>query len=301
MRPLYHEISSQLEIFTKRNTALPPHLHKYLECIYVTEGKLRLGMGEEWEDMNPHDFAVIFPDMIHEFSVDEQETSQAVYILGTPALAGSFAGILQKYYPRTPVIRREKVHPDIAYGINALLSSGQSPYGFDLQQAYFQILLARALPVCELLEKKELQYSELSWQAVSYISEHFKEEVSLTGMAHGLCTSPYVLSRIFSGVFHTNFNRYLNEIRLDHASHLLRTTDQPITDILIDSGFNSQTTFNRVFRDKYHISPRDYRSQNQRTSFQARTGLWAAGYPDGEADDSGRDESPWHLVKGRFL
>lgn len=300
MRPLYHEISSQLEIYTKKNTTLPPHLHKYLECIYVTEGRLRLGFGEKWEELEPHDLALIFPDMIHQFLVEEEEVSHAIYMLGTSALAGSFAGILQKYYPRTPVIRRERVHPDIIYGMNTLLCSENASYYFDLQQAYFQILLARALPECQLLEKREQKFSDLPWQMVSYISQHFMEEVSLPAMAYELGASPYVLSRIFSSVFHTNFNQYLNEIRLDYASGLLRTTERSITDIMIDAGFNSQTTFNRVFREKYHISPRDYRKQNQNMSSQVRQRLLAAGEQGGASEGIG-SETPWHLVKGRFL
>ncbi|MDO5539560.1 MAG: AraC family transcriptional regulator [Eubacteriales bacterium] len=299
MRPLYHEINSQLEIFTKKNTALPPHLHKYLECIYITEGKLQLGIGSDWIEMNPNDLAIIFPDMIHEFRVDESMLSQAIYILEAPALTGPFAGILQKYYPRTPVIRRNLVHPDIPHALNALLGSEEDPYCFDLRQAYLQILLARALPVCELTEKREMEFSDLAWQAVSYISQYFKEDVSLAGMARKFGVSPYVLSRIFSGILHTNFNQYLNEIRLDYASHLLRTTDKSVTNIFIDSGFSSQTTFNRAFKTKYHISPRDYRRQNQCTG-QLQTPVSSAGYPE-KTGTGLQTDSSWNLAKGRFL
>lgn len=300
MRPLYHEINSPLEIFSKTNSPLPPHLHKYLECIYVTEGSLMLGLGADWFKMQPGDLAVLFPDMIHQFQVDTGAPSQAVYVLGAPAMAGSFAEILQKSYPHSPVIRRQAVHPDIPFALHTLLASDQDPYFFDLRQAYFQVLLARALPVCELHDKKELEFPELAWQVVSYISEHFMEELSLTGMAHALCASPYALSRIFSGMLHTNFNQYLNEIRLDYASHLLRTTDRAITDIFMDSGFSSQTTFNRAFRAKYQLSPRDYRRRNQGTDSRKRQFL-------PEADDfihektSFQADSPWKLAKGRFL
>lgn len=300
MRLLYHEIDSQLEVFTKRNVTFPLHIHKYLECIYVTEGTMRLGMGEEWYEMRPRDFAIIFPDMIHRFYVDENVFSRGIYVLGTSALSGSFAGILQKYYPRTPVIPGNMVHADIAYALDTLLRSEQDPYYFDMQQAYFQILLARTLPVCDLIEKKEVEISDLAGQAVSYISSHFREDVSLAGMARDLGTSPYVLSRIFSGMLKTNFNQYLNEIRLDYASHLLHTTEKSVTDIFMESGFNSQTTFNRVFREKYHISPRDYRIQSQDKSDQMRQQLSAARQPH-KSTVSAQPELPWKSTKGRFL
>lgn len=297
MRPLYHEIDNQLEFFTKTNSSLPPHLHKYLECIYVTEGTLQLEIGTDWFRMGAQDLAVIFPDIIHQFHVEGHAPSQAAYLLGTPALAGSFAGTLRRYYPRNPVIRREQVHPDIHYALDTLLRSKQDPCYFGLLQAYFQVLLARVIPVCRLAEKKELEFSDLAWQAASYISEHFMEDISLSGIAGQLCISPYKLSRIFSGIFHINFNQYLNEIRLDYASHLLRTTGQPVTDIMISSGFSSQTTFNRTFKAKYRISPREYRSQNQAPGSQAMP----SAPPAGQKPQKAADGSPWRPVMGRFL
>lgn len=299
MRPLYHQISSQLEFFVKTNTALPPHLHKYLECIYVTKGALRLGIGKKWIDVKPHDLAVIFPGVIHHFQIQEPLPSQAVYLLGAPALTGPFEEILHRYAPASPVIPKDQVHPDISYGIETLLRSKQDPCYLDLLQAYLQIFLARALPACSLTEKKEPDFSDLTWQIISYISEHFAEQVSLTSMARDLCVSPYALSRTFSGTLGANFNQYLNEIRLDHASRLLRTTLNPVTEIFMDCGFSSQTTFNRAFRAKYQLSPREYRQQSQSVT-NSQSPLSAAGQEPG-CHEGPASDSPWKLATGRFL
>lgn len=293
MRPLYHEIDHLFEVYTL-------HLHKYLECIYVTEGTMSLFIGKKRIEMKPHDLAIIFPDTLHQFYVDEQVCSSGIYLLGTPAQAGSFAGILQKYNPRRPVIPGERIHPDIPYALNTLLCSESDPYYFDLQQAYFQILLARAFPICDLEEKTEQESLDLVERAVSYISEHFTEPISLTGMARELCTSPYVLSRFFSGTLKTSFNQYLNEIRLDYASHLLHATDKSVTDILMDSGFSSQTTFNRAFRNSYHMTPREYRRQSQNKSDELRKQLSEVREPPGTVAGL-QNDVPWKVTKGRFL
>ncbi len=41
-----------------------------------------------------------------------------------------------------------------------------------------------------------------------------------------------------------------------HANRLENTSDS-ITNICLDSGFESQRTFNRVFKERYKISPSD--------------------------------------------
>ena len=111
-----------------------------------------------------------------------------------------------------------------------------------------------------LVEKSNVGSNDLIYQTVSYISANFKKKFSLEEMAKDLGVSKYVLSRLFSKTFHRNFNQYLNDARLNYACHRLENTSDSITNICLDSGFESQRTFNRVFKERYKISPSDYRS-----------------------------------------
>ena len=111
-----------------------------------------------------------------------------------------------------------------------------------------------------LLLNRHMCSSDIIYQTVSYIAKHFKEQVSLESMAKDLGISKFTLSRVFSGTFHRNFNQYLNEQRLNYVCVHLECTDKSITDIWLDAGFDSQRTFNRVFRERYRMTPREYRS-----------------------------------------
>ena len=75
-----------------------------------------------------------------------------------------------------------------------------------------------------------------------------------------------MLSKVFSKTFHNNFNQYVNGTRLDYACALLEHTNQSVTEICMNSGFESQRTFNRVFVQKYHMTPREYRNEFRRLS-----------------------------------
>lgn len=117
-------------------------------------------------------------------------------------------------------------------------------------------------------ETLHLVSDDIIYRTVSYIASHFAEEISLTQMAEDLGYSPYVLSRVFSGTFHCNFNTYLNHVRLDHACNALLHTDQTITEVYENAGFTSQRTFNRVFREKFRMSPKDYRKHTKYTALR---------------------------------
>ena len=59
--------------------------------------------------------------------------------------------------------------------------------------------------------------------------------------------------------FIRNFNQYLNDARLSYACTRLVNSGDTILDICLDSGFDSQRTFNRVFKERYRITPSEYR------------------------------------------
>ena len=129
-----------------------------------------------------------------------------------------------------------------------------------VEQAYVQILLARSIPAFNLQEKSSVESNDIIYQTVSYIARHFREKVSLDRMARDLGVSKFTLSRVFSGTFHRNFNQFLNEQRLNYVTVHLECTDESITDICMNAGFESQRTFNRVFRERYRMTPREYRT-----------------------------------------
>ena len=59
------------------------------------------------------------------------------------------------------------------------------------------------------------------------------------------------------------FRAYLNALRMEEAKRLLKTTDEPITQIAYSCGYNSQTTFNRVFRERFDKTPREMRDEKK--------------------------------------
>ena len=261
MYALYENLENEFEIYHKASSHVPPHIHGAIEMIYVTEGSLALGIRQELFAMEKGDFALVFPEIIHHYQVFTKEKSTATYLLVSPHMSGSYNTLLQQKLPRNPVIKHADLHPDILYAMEHLDAKESEATADIVHQAFLMIILSRALPKLDLMDRSDLQDDDLIYRTVRYIAEHFTENITLTSMAADLYVSPYTLSRVFSNTFHRNFNRYLNESRLQYACTLLSQTNQTITEICMNSGFESQRTFNRVFNDIYHMSPRDYRKR----------------------------------------
>lgn len=240
MHFFYELKEDRMEIYEKASVHYPPHIHKSIECIYVTEGTLELGIGETLYHMETGDFGIVFPNVIHHYQVFGSPDSRAFYFLAPPALTGVYSDRLQSFQPENPVIPSCEVHPDIPYAL---------------------IILARSFPFLVLCQRKEQPGHNIIYDTVAYMAAHFTEDISLTKMAEDLGYSPFALSRVFSQTFHTNFNRYLNELRLNTALNLLENPEETITDAALSAGFSSLRTFNRVFGERFHMPPREYRKE----------------------------------------
>ena len=174
MKPIYEENEETLEIAEQISCHIPPHLHKSMELVSVTEGTLEIGVGTELYHMEKGDFALVFPELIHHYQVFSSESCKAIYALASPLLAPSYTKELQQFCPVNPVIPAQEVHPDINYALRSMLVYPAASQGHVLHQAFIQIILARTLPLFEMIDKSSVGSNDIIYQTVSYIADAFQ-------------------------------------------------------------------------------------------------------------------------------
>lgn len=80
-------------------------------------------------------------------------------------------------------------------------------------------------------------------------------------LARELGVGETALSRIVNAGYGKTIPQLLNELRVNDAQRLLKETDVSIQNVFEESGFNSITTFNRVFKELSGDSPSEYRAR----------------------------------------
>jgi AraC-like DNA-binding protein len=76
-------------------------------------------------------------------------------------------------------------------------------------------------------------------------------ELTLTELAHRLRTNPALLSKVINAGCGQNFNDFVNTYRVQEARRKLadpRFGHYSLVGVALESGFNSKSTFNRVFK-----------------------------------------------------
>jgi putative ABC transport system permease protein len=97
-------------------------------------------------------------------------------------------------------------------------------------------------------------------------------ELSLTSLAETLGIHPHELSRIINLALKKNFTEFINEYRIREVTRKLK---DPASDrltllgIALDAGFNSKTTFNRIFKQTTGKTAAEYKNdlKNKRPSY----------------------------------
>lgn len=97
--------------------------------------------------------------------------------------------------------------------------------------------------------------------AINYMDEHFKEQITLKELADCIPMNPNYFSTYFGNVMNCTVSTYLIRKRLKYACLLLATSSDSITHIAIESGFQNVPYFNRTFKKYLGITPCEYREQ----------------------------------------
>lgn len=111
---------------------------------------------------------------------------------------------------------------------------------------------------------KQQEYIDKFNGVMEYIDEHFTEDFRLEDAAASTGFSKYHFSRLFKQYTGYTFCGYLFHRRMRAAEQLLEQPGLTITEIAMQSGFPSISTFNRIFRQQKNCSPTEYREKNNK-------------------------------------
>lgn len=102
--------------------------------------------------------------------------------------------------------------------------------------------------------KSDIRYS------ISYIRNHFREPLSLAEIAKAFNVTQNHFCKYFKKITGITFKEYLLQLRLDHALKQTLLTQDSITDICFESGFNSPSYFTKAFKARFGKTPTAYRA-----------------------------------------
>ncbi|QQE10651.1 helix-turn-helix domain-containing protein [Planctomycetota bacterium] len=284
MTPNYEHIqtSERISINVQRRVAacFPFHWHHHaeFELTLITEADGSLFVADMIHPFAKNHLALFSPFLPHAYLSVRSEPSEGEHEKKHEAVVAHFLASHVTPWPESMHI--EKL---LKRAQSGLLFSGE---GIDDVIEKFKTLPdednhARVLKLLSILHQlgsdsrimiKPLstskQYTRKSVDArinhtLTYLTENFAEQITQAEVAEQLGMTPPSFARLMQRSLGRRFTHILHDIRINHASQLLRETDKPITVIALESGFNNLSNFNRIFLRLKMMPPMSYRLQHQ--------------------------------------
>ncbi len=236
----------------KINLDFLPHIHSCFEVLFVTEGQIACEVSSEKKLMNKGDIILILPHQIHSYRTSGYSET-FTFVFSCDLVSGVHE------YTKGKRLLNPVIYMENSCEMIDILAGNKNLF---FKQAILHTICAMVLENSELADDNQAN-PELIAMLVSYVQTHFKEEVSLKKLAMEWGYNYTYLSNLFHKSLQQNFSTYLRRFRLDYAVSLLRTTDKTITEIALESGFNTIRNFNIAFKETYSIPPSEYRKSKK--------------------------------------
>ncbi len=259
MNVFYEWKKQKFELHQTNALNFPPHFHLFPELLYLKKGRLCVFLDGQELHLSSGDFMIVFPNRIHSYQTESPvEETDIIFLIFNYTALQMYHKVFDMMHPLAPSIPHTLVHPDIPYAVASLELEPDPSQNEQAVLALIQLILARAVPLLNLTENAAGCDAELMKKIMEHLIAHYDQPISLDDLEHLFGISRYKISRMFSGVLKMRFDEYLNILRLYAAQSLLVSLDQNITHIAYQSGFQSQQTFNRAFKNEFGVTPREY-------------------------------------------
>lgn len=254
------------------------HAHSYFEIKYLLSGSATVLVAGQSIPMAAGDFVFIVPNAEHMVAIYDAETLLINVIITADAAASAFPRI---YFSENPLSQ---------FFTAALQRNNGQPYllcrtGTDeiirrmITEAYQKRRVTGPVPAylfCESLlehlllevlsshaEHFELPHGlppvpEKLFPILGYINDHCAT-VNLTTLSRVFNYSTAHLSRLIKQHTGKSFSALLRSARLTQASILLRSSDLPIQEIILRTGYTGKANFYRAFQETFGMTPAQFR------------------------------------------
>lgn len=280
MKPTFEPLTSSVNNsflvrqFEEKYFSAPYHFHPEYELTWIVKGSGKRYVGTHMHDYFTGDLVLLGSNLPHCWkteNIKNGENSNSIVIQFHPDFMGNdfFCKPEMKHIQR--LLSNSQSGLQFTGNNNSLKEKMYTmldePHSFkkwillmdilhELATSSEFTLLSQEAPAPELspLEKARMN------TCIAYIVENFRNKISLQDAASLVNMTPHAFCRYFKKLNRKTFIEAVTDYRVDFAVRQLIHTDNSISSIGLNSGFNDISNFHKTFKSRMKLSPLTYRN-----------------------------------------
>lgn len=243
-----------------------PHNHDFYEVFIVEEGPLQHHINGRVETLYPDTLILVRPEDYHFFSRKETANAQFFNLAFGEEEFQKAKQLAAQCAPNTKELPlADKVM--LTHELSRLLlrrmkwlQDVTNPIPQEVQLTAGITLLADILVLCAVGSGNA---HTIPYWLRKACSEMRRQENMVLGIPRLVELSGRTqehLTRSMRKYMGQTPSAYVNTVRLERAAEQLATTQRSVFEVMLDVGFQNTSYFNKLFKEKYHVSPRKYRT-----------------------------------------
>ena len=258
-------------------TAYPTHWHDEMEIVLIENGEMEETIDTEVYTVKTGDIIIVCPRALHSFrQLDESRVKfrTLMFDIGFLTANNSDACSIRYLNPflegcyLSPVV----ISPDMPHYEELKVVLENLIHSFDKKEKFFELQLRSYLYTLffilfSFFFEREVYESGLKEATVrniriiiEYIQTNYRKQMTVEELAERIDLSKHYFMRFFKKYMGMTCIEYINDYRLNLAAKQLSTTNLQVTEIANSVGIFNLSYFNRIFKKKYHMTPKEYRA-----------------------------------------
>lgn len=253
------------------------HWHEEIQFVHVLKGSIHIKIYENTLDVPAGDCLFLNRSVLH--CITEKENCHYHSILIPERMLGFFPGSIMAQQDVASVLHNpafthkflQKKNPAQEEFFHMLDSFEQLYFDTDalshreyrLSLAVTSLWLSFLTLLPTLLPAVPVKDYERIRAMLSHIHTHYAKPIAVEDLAACAHIGKSECQRSFRRFTGLSPYRYLIQYRLHAAAVLLKTTDRSVTEIALQTGFASASSCIGYFRQKYGMTPREYRKHEE--------------------------------------
>tara|TARA_R110001583_G_scaffold143311_4_gene295426 strand:+ start:473 stop:1345 length:873 start_codon:yes stop_codon:yes gene_type:complete len=252
----------------------PIHFHPEYEInfIYNAKGAKRV-VGDHIGEIDDYELVMVGPNIYHGWENHKNDKTQTLHEITIQFPRDIFDSQLLNKNILKPIkeLFKSSNHgilfsKETAIKVEAKLNLLSKKTGFanflGFQSVLYDLAISRnkkSLTNISFENQNDFYNSERIEKTYNYIKSNYDKKIKVKDAAAHINMTVISFSRLIKQRTGKTFVEFLNELRLGYATRKLIETNESISEICFNCGFNNISNFNRVFKKKQSCTPSEFR------------------------------------------